>query len=249
LTSFPRSGNTFLRALVEKSSGYLTSSVYCDKRLSNTFTSECNKTNRWLIKTHFPVNTLIHWPDPQKNFHKYDRYIHLIRNPFDAIVSYHHFHMTTSHTELLKDKERFRKSLLKRIDWYISKYKSHYLYWRNVPFYGIMVRYEDLTKNTRSELEKVLLFLNITVNKNVLDCALRDRDFAYSKSRSTDFYGYEVMGKDISELIVKRLGKIICQSGYHEMFTRINITCKSFETIVDFNVTEIREKLLNHSKT
>lgn len=73
LASYPRSGNTWLRTLVEKATGHLTSSLYCDRHLRRTFRSECDKTNRWLVKTHYPVTSLRRFPDPQSHFRRFDR--------------------------------------------------------------------------------------------------------------------------------------------------------------------------------
>lgn len=57
--SFPRSGNTFLRSLVERATSFQTSSVYCDKKLQETFLGECERKNRkaerWFQKTHYPA--------------------------------------------------------------------------------------------------------------------------------------------------------------------------------------------------
>lgn len=51
LASFPRSGNSYLRSLVEKASGYQTSSVYCDSRLKPAFAGECAGLRKpWLVK-------------------------------------------------------------------------------------------------------------------------------------------------------------------------------------------------------
>lgn len=48
--SFPRSGNSYLRSLVERVTGYQTSSVYCDSSLVGTFKGECNHETRFFVK-------------------------------------------------------------------------------------------------------------------------------------------------------------------------------------------------------
>lgn len=48
--SFPRSGNSYVRSLVEATSGYQTSSIYCDPILLKTFLGECNHANKFMIK-------------------------------------------------------------------------------------------------------------------------------------------------------------------------------------------------------
>lgn len=98
LASFPRSGNSYVRSLVEKASGYQTSSVYCDKRLKPAFKGECDGLHHpWLVKVRksitctklaaavdFPQD----WPTPSDNrttdhWSEFDQAVRLIRNPIE----------------------------------------------------------------------------------------------------------------------------------------------------------------------
>jgi hypothetical protein len=54
LATYPRSGNTYIRGLIERASGYRTSSVYCDHVLAETFLGECSR-DPFLKKSHYPV--------------------------------------------------------------------------------------------------------------------------------------------------------------------------------------------------
>lgn len=40
--SYPRSGNSYVRSLVERATGYQTSSIYCDRKLEKLFKGECD---------------------------------------------------------------------------------------------------------------------------------------------------------------------------------------------------------------
>lgn len=55
--SFPRSGNTFTRELVERATGFRTTSAYCDPGLAVAFPGECDKGNGsyFFRKTHYPA--------------------------------------------------------------------------------------------------------------------------------------------------------------------------------------------------
>jgi hypothetical protein len=53
LATYPRSGNTFIRSLIERSTGYRTSSIYCDRVLERTFLGECSR-DGFLKKSHYP---------------------------------------------------------------------------------------------------------------------------------------------------------------------------------------------------
>lgn len=98
LVSFPGSGNSWLRYLIENASGYFTGSVYNDKQLYNSglLGELCPPNDGTTIvqKTHHNVagNT--------KNIKGYVklselmfgyRGILVIRNPYDALVSYRNF--------------------------------------------------------------------------------------------------------------------------------------------------------------
>lgn len=48
--SFPRSGNSYVRSLLERATGYQTSSIYCDRGLERTFTGECNHKLEFFVK-------------------------------------------------------------------------------------------------------------------------------------------------------------------------------------------------------
>lgn len=57
LITYPRSGNTYSRQLVERATGFRTSSVYCDRALERTFVGECEQgPSKWFLrKSHYPA--------------------------------------------------------------------------------------------------------------------------------------------------------------------------------------------------
>lgn len=56
LISFPGSGNTWVRHIIETVTGYHTTSWYCDKGLLRVFKAECDAANNYnqsiVVKTH-----------------------------------------------------------------------------------------------------------------------------------------------------------------------------------------------------
>lgn len=68
-----------------------------------------------------------------------------------------HFHKTANHSARL-DPKRFHIDEDK-LQWYIRKYRSHFLYWTNVPIKKLLVRYEDLRADPATELRRVVHFL------------------------------------------------------------------------------------------
>lgn len=53
--SYPRSGNTYTRSLLERATGFQTSAIYCDRSLETFFAGECDGQSSFFVKTHYPV--------------------------------------------------------------------------------------------------------------------------------------------------------------------------------------------------
>ena len=99
LASFPGSGNTWARGLLQDTTGICTGAIYCDTTLrKNGYPGECIRSGTVLVvKTHQiePRWTGIHYDEslPFTYFKKlkfipvYSSAIVLVRNPFDALVS------------------------------------------------------------------------------------------------------------------------------------------------------------------
>ena len=101
LTSYPRSGNTLLRNLLERITNIITGSdTRPDRTLSKSLALDhdligegiTNPIQTPIIKTHYPERI---------GYTKYDtnRVILLVRNPYDAIDSYWNMCCTNTHTE------------------------------------------------------------------------------------------------------------------------------------------------------
>ena len=85
LTSFPGSGNTWVRSLLEKSTGICTGSYTCDMSLRYAgFTGEgVQSPNVAVVKTHQAVPN---WGDVKAPV-RFSSAIVLVRNPLDALVA------------------------------------------------------------------------------------------------------------------------------------------------------------------
>ena len=83
LVSFPGSGNTWVRGLLEKVTGYCTGSVYCDQGLARTgFVGEGVQSGAVLVvKTHH--TSPFHPAHPERP--RYGGAVLLVRNLFDAL--------------------------------------------------------------------------------------------------------------------------------------------------------------------
>lgn len=165
LATYPRSGNHWMRYLVEEATHIATSSVYCDSDpphlhrpfpwggycCENGYEGMCrypDKDETALVKTHFPAH-------PKREYDElpYRIAIRIVRNPIPALYSYYEY----EHSRM-----RDQKILAIPHNWVVSaveKWKSFDSYW-NKQRDVYTLRYEDLQANPKEELRKVLLLLN-----------------------------------------------------------------------------------------
>ena len=193
LASFPGSGNTWVRSVVETAAGFKTGSVYLDpKLLCAGFEGEGETEDVVLVKTHWPWDasssdivmdsvklcldsgqsvedldvTLRNYP------WQVDRAVVLVRQPLDAMRSL--FHLQTrggSHDaegsvhawESWRDAQWIRQSV---------RWATHSAYWRSRPYPCLVVKYEDLVKDPLATFQDILNFVNATAEQSQLQCAL-----------------------------------------------------------------------------
>jgi hypothetical protein len=163
LASFPRSGNHWVRFLVEEATHIATSSVYKDKdfpHLGEMFPWGAYSTDHGyngncrypvgnepvLIKTHFPVLQRKIQPDPKFA-------ICLVRHPIDALWSYNIYakKFNNSYNKEI-ELSKLEKNQVKQ---FVEKWKMFYDFWIEQPDV-LFVRYEDLYMDTAYWLNLIL---------------------------------------------------------------------------------------------
>ncbi|XP_069103161.1 sialate:O-sulfotransferase 1-like [Argopecten irradians] len=181
LLSYPGSGNTWTRHMIQQLTGYCTGTVYCDRFLAKKgFPGECvfpsTKAKGCIIyKSHYNVK------DKLRGFQKA---IILIRNPFDALKAFFNWHtgkqsqysvnaavlQKNNKTRIIKDRfhalvdpSKFNSTAwsahVKRES---TVWRDSYLTWLNVfQNRSLVVRYKDLRENLIPTLRKISKFLNV----------------------------------------------------------------------------------------
>ncbi len=131
LASYPRSGNTWVRFLVEKAVGEQCGSIYKDRIMPRGAEGIA-------IKTH------------ALDSDKYDRAIHIVRNPLDVIESYFFWK---------------RDVAGKPVEWsenvrsVTAEWRAHTQHWLGAACPVHLVRYEDLKSRPADELGAIVRWL------------------------------------------------------------------------------------------
>jgi hypothetical protein len=181
LTSYPRSGNTLLRNLIERITNIITGSdTRPDRTLSKSLALHHNLIGEGITQSKFTPVIKTHYPE-RKGYMPYHahRIILLVRNPYDAIDSYWNMCCTNTHTESVVEDiydlyhERFENLAKSEIGTWL-KFVKYWLCKGNSVFADesldqkkdgflppslLVIRFEDLVLKTESVMTKVLSFM------------------------------------------------------------------------------------------
>jgi hypothetical protein len=162
MASYPRSGNTLLRAYLEKIMGQ-TSGSDCDilKKLNKDLmlmglAGEGLVDKRvWIVKTHYPERY------GKTKFYA-ERVLLLVRNPLDAMTSLFNMVCTGSHNRSISDMdyEKFPRLWKEWVYQEIGVWKDFHNYWMCASKIAIhIVRYEDIVKHPKQTLSDIISFV------------------------------------------------------------------------------------------
>lgn len=193
LASYPRSGNTLLRSYLEGVTGIVTASdTRADRTLSIALAEKHDLVGEGLC---LPPITKTHWPE-RRGCSKFraHRAVLVVRNPFDAIVSFWNLNVTNTHTEKVTEEvyERFA-------DFFQDLVRNEMVVWLEfLEFWAtrtdipvLLVRYEDLIGNPRLELEKVLNFYGQGSSDGTLTAAQLWKDRLDTVLENHGSHGYQ----------------------------------------------------------
>jgi len=121
--------------------------------------------------------------------------IYIVRDPRNVVTSYaHHYSITVDEAfNQISDKELFLKKTNLHPDVFISSWSLNYQSWKksNIPL--LLIKYEDLIKNTKEKLIEVFnFFQTLGMNKSLYDDKKLD-----SVIKSTQFNNMKRLEKEI----------------------------------------------------
>ncbi|KAL3889979.1 hypothetical protein ACJMK2_002291 [Sinanodonta woodiana] len=174
LASYPGSGNTWTRHLIQQATGFATGSVYCDSRLFPSFkTGECVFDGRAIVvKTH-------RWGEKTRS--RYQKAVLIVRHPARAVLSLFNlmragFNKHTNYTAFNESGwHTFADREMKKWKNFTEDWLSNYTRKMHV------IIYEHLKENPRQTLENLLKFLALKYSQRDLDCAIWNQNGRYHR--------------------------------------------------------------------
>lgn len=157
LASFPRSGNTWLRVLLEDITGERTGSIYQDDGIHSRGSEGI------LIKTH------------SRDRFRYEKAVHLIRNPYDSLYSYY-LYSTNSGATGNRTFEEFLPNAVETL-------RQHTEHWQKASYERLVIRYEDLSSNPASILEGCLKYLDRVAELSDIQDAVERNEIGRMKEK------------------------------------------------------------------
>ncbi|XP_045205635.2 WSCD family member CG9164-like [Mercenaria mercenaria] len=230
LASYPGSGNTWTRELIETTTGLHTGSIYTDWNFEGS--KICPTRGKiFIVKTHLQSN-ITHHPDCAtmgvSNLN-YSKAIFILRNPYNALLAEFNrqnaiklpgtsfFNAGESLAPInLFGSEKWRQFVMKEV----NVWKDMTLYW--LEKYGRPVHvlvYERLRENTLSEMYNLTKFLNIDVPFNSLYCLSSNTTGKYHRVKPKWMTKEKLYNKVLSKKVNTIIENVNAKVG-----SRMNIT-------------------------
>jgi hypothetical protein len=121
--------------------------------------------------------------------------VYIVRDPRNVVTSYaHHYSITVDEAfNQISDKELFLKKTNLHPDVFISSWSLNYLSWKKANIPLLLIKYEDLVKNTKEKLIEVFnFFQTLGMNKSLYDDKKLDNVI-----KSTQFNNMKRLEKEI----------------------------------------------------
>jgi hypothetical protein len=209
LVSYPRSGNTWTRFLIANlvHSQQNVSFLNIERLIPDT----SSQSNRALLRTPRPRIIKTH----QYFDHRYPKTIYIVRDPRDVALSYYDFQRKYQQIEDSRPLERyvddFVRGRLISADW--GTWAENVASWistRGQRKEFLLLRYEDMIKDTASELARVARFLGIDPEPSRLlravELSSADRMRALEKTEQDQWIATKTRRKDIPFVGVAKAG-------------------------------------------
>jgi hypothetical protein len=180
LVSYPGSGNTWVRYLIEAATGMYTGSKFNDRSILRAGhygegrdykdgSTIMQKTHHRSIYVEKYKELGLEWREDQVMTFQ-GRAVLVVRNPYKAILSYWNFFNTKSHTNVISEGSfqslMFRDFVFTGASRWFELIKD----WLRLGEDVYMIFYEDMVQDPVRELRKLMEYLGLTVDEGRLSC-------------------------------------------------------------------------------
>lgn len=204
MASYPRSGNTWVRFLLEAVTGERCGSIYADRIMPRN-------AHGLVIKTHALDSA------------DYSRAIHLVRNPFDAIESHFHWKREIAGDQTTRWEEHVEQG--------VEAWRRHTEHWLEAPGDSHRLRYEHLHAAPANTLLRLLTWLGRSASEAAVDAAVAAGSLVDMRSlhptlgarffrRGQVGASYAAFTDRQKRAAVDRLEPLLCRLDYTEVVTR-----------------------------
>ncbi|XP_063602923.1 sialate:O-sulfotransferase 1-like [Penaeus indicus] len=224
LVSFPGSGNTWIRYLLEAASGIFTGSVYTDTEIKNAgYLGEGDRANsgRTLVqKTHGAALTKASNDLASRyNFIKADvPVVLIIRDPARALLSYWKFlhgRGKGSHTNQVSEKTYRTSEFRRHVERMVPRWEelvTDRLLWHKAPIY--VLYYDLVVKNPVHHVREVLKFLRVPVDEGRLVCLASHLSGTFKRPGKKEIDPFTYTEKKMMSLAVMRISRLLRLRGF-----------------------------------
>ncbi|XP_065919790.1 uncharacterized protein [Dysidea avara] len=208
LLSWPGSGNSWIRQLLETTTGIYTGAWYCDPNyIKAGMLGEGVKSNNVLVmKIHFPDHGWL----PEK-------VMYVVRNPFDCILAeWNRILQEYSHPVIQHTITTSRESFVNNKRWdetvkqYATSWSHHIRTWLGtVKVPTVVIQYERLSTNLYTELRKMLDFLGVSYTESDIQCTIKSTTETFHRKHDKNFDPYTPEQRRLILREIQAVGKIL----------------------------------------
>lgn len=144
-----------------------------------------------LIKTHLNAKF---FKRQLEGSHTSPKFVVVIRNPKDVLVSYFHFHQKFKNPFHGTWDQFFQLAQNKQLAY--GDYYEHVLSWAQYQNHPnvLLVKYEDMKADPNAQIQRVAEFISKPINEEILHAIIQETSFESMKARSVDKYFTVVHG-------------------------------------------------------
>lgn len=188
LSSFPRSGNTWLRIMLshlismKHDQNYINElNVHQDQIIPDENRDKLKNCVEWAFKSVVIMKSHRTYLSLKKNISKKTKHIYLFRRPEDVLTSYYYFHLRYSHLDHVKE-AGIDAFVLQKLDDYILHLESIICSGLDTTQLKV-ISYENLVQDTHNVMVSLTSWMDLSYSKYEIDKSIKLSSFKMLQER------------------------------------------------------------------